>query len=231
MTAQSFPSEADPDTGSASDALPPTPPGAGPARPAIILVRHGETEWSQLGRHTGHTDIPLTAAGEEQARLTARTISALLSTDRPSRVVSSPRVRALLTAKLAGFSPDEITDEVAEWDYGDYEGLTSPQIQATVPNWTIWSHGTSGGENASAVTARIDRFLSRMSCHYAMAPVLVFTHGHASRCIAARWLDEPVSAGRHYWLGTGGVSCLGHEHQRPVIQRWNLDSTVLLSGE
>jgi probable phosphoglycerate mutase len=211
--------------------LPSTSPGADPARPAIILVRHGETEWSRLGRHTGHTDIPLTPAGEEQARLTGRTIKALLGTDRPSLVVSSPRLRALLTAKLAGFSPDEITDDAAEWDYGDYEGLTSAQIQKTVPNWSIWSHGPSGGEDASAVTARIDRFLSRMSVHYPLAPVLVFTHGHASRCIAARWLDEPVSAGRHYWLGTGGVSCLGYEHQRRVIQRWNLDSTVLSSRE
>jgi broad specificity phosphatase PhoE len=197
------------------------------AFPALILIRHGETVWSKSGQHTGRTDIGLTQVGEVQAEQAGTLIRALLATYEPSLIISSPRQRALYTAELAGFEPDEITEDAAEWDYGDYEGLTSAQIRQQNPAWTIWSSPVPGGEDAAAVIVRLDRLLERVERHRAAGPVLIFSHGHASRCIAARWLGRPVADGQQYSLGTGAVSSLGYEHEQPVILRWNLDKSVV----
>jgi broad specificity phosphatase PhoE len=194
--------------------------------PSVILIRHGETEWSKSGQHTGRTDVPLTEAGREQARAAGPIIRRLLGAKAPSLVVSSPRRRALDTAELAGFRPQLVDPDAAEWDYGDYEGLTSAEIRQLEPQWTIWSGTVPGGESAAAVTVRIDRLLATVRASQAAGPALIFSHGHASRCIAARWLGSPVSQGRHLYLSTGAVSALGHEHQDPAILRWNLDGTV-----
>ncbi len=199
-------------------------PAAGTA-PAVVIVRHGETEWSRTGRHTGLTDVELTPIGEEQARVAGTLIRLILGDSLPGLVISSPRQRAIRTAELAGYSPDKITEDAAEWDYGDLEGLTSAEIGRRYPDWSIWSGPVPGGADAAAMTGRIDRLLGLARA--IAAPVLVFSHGHASRCIAARWLAEPVTAGRHYRLDTGAVSALGYEHGRPAILRWNLDSSLM----
>jgi broad specificity phosphatase PhoE len=189
--------------------------------PALVIVRHGQTEWSRTGKHTGRTDLPLTPTGEQQARSAGATIRAVLADQPPALVLSSPRQRAWHTAELAGYPPDELTEDAAEWDYGELEGLTSAEIAERYPDWSIWTGPVPGGENSEQVSARIDRLL-----HRAVAvggPVLVFSHGHASRCLAARWLTEPVGSGQHYRLDTGGLGTLGYEHRRPIILQWNLD--------
>jgi probable phosphoglycerate mutase len=198
--------------------------------PAIILIRHGETEWSKSGRHTGHTDIELTETGVEQARTAGRLVRALLGSAAPAMIVSSPRQRALRTAELAGFTPDLVTEAAAEWNYGDLEGLTSPEIQQDLPGWSIWAGPVPGGEDAGAVTTRIDGLLDHVRSATGPGPALIFSHGHASRCVAARWLGEPVTAGQHYSLGTGAVSSLGYENRRPVLLHWNLDQSVIASA-
>jgi broad specificity phosphatase PhoE len=189
--------------------------------PALVIVRHGQTEWSRTGQHTGRTDLPLTPTGEQQARSAGATIRAVLADQPPALVLSSPRQRAWHTAELAGYPPDELTEDAAEWDYGELEGLTSAEIAERYPDWSIWTGPVPGGEDSEQVSARIDRLL-----HRAVAvggPVLVFSHGHASRCLAARWLAEPVGSGQHYRLDTGGLGTLGYEHRRPIILQWNLD--------
>ncbi|MGX7679337.1 histidine phosphatase family protein [Jatrophihabitans sp. DSM 45814] len=195
----------------------------------MVLIRHGETEWSKRGQHTGRTDIELTKVGEDQARAAGELVRRLLDGARPSLVISSPRQRALRTAELAGFTPQVVTEDAAEWDYGDYEGRTSADIRREDPGWTIWSGQVPGGETADQVTARLDRVVTLATTHQEQGPVLTFSHGHASRCVAARWLGEPVSAGRHYWLGTGAVSSLGYERDSRVILRWNLDGSIIQS--
>jgi broad specificity phosphatase PhoE len=193
----------------------------------MILVRHGETEWSRSGRHTGRTDLSLTPIGEEQAVAAGAILDRILDSARPLVVISSPRERAVRTAELAGFSPTFVTEDAAEWDYGNYEGLTTAQIHERDPSWSVFSEPSPGGEDDGAVTARIDRLLTVVRDYNAAGPVLVFTHGHASRAIAARWLGLPVTSGRYFALGTGAVCTLGYEHDLPVILRWNLDSELV----
>jgi broad specificity phosphatase PhoE len=190
--------------------------------PALVVIRHGETEWSRSGRHTGRSDLPLTSAGEQQAVSVGAVIRAVLGPRPPALVISSPRQRARRTAELAGYPPDELSEDAAEWDYGDLEGLTSAEIGQRHPDWSIWTGPVPGGEDADEVSARIDRLLQHVAA--AGSPVLVFSHGHAGRCLAARWLAEPVASGQHYRLDTGGVGTLGFEHDRPVIVQWNLDN-------
>lgn len=199
--------------------------------PALVLVRHGETEWSRSGQHTGRTDIPLTETGEDQARTSGELVRAVLGSSIPALVVSSNLQRAWRTAELAGFPPDERTVEAAEWDYGQLEGLTTLKIQQDYPDWSIWSGPVPGGEDEAAITARLDGLLNRIAASRPSGPVLIFTHGHASRCLAARWLGEPVTAGGHYWMSTGAVSSLGYEHERPVLLRWNVDSSIVAAGQ
>jgi broad specificity phosphatase PhoE len=203
--------------------------------PALVLVRHGETEWSRSGQHTGTTDIPLTGRGERQARAAGPLIRAMLGSTPPALVLSSPRQRARRTAELAGFEVDETAPDAAEWDYGDLEGRTSAEIARDFPGWSVWTGPIPGGEDAAAVTARLDRLLAtvadRLARHEESGPVLLFSHGHAIRCLAARWLGEPVTAGRRLWLSTGAVCSLGYEHGQPAVLHWNVDSSLAGSGD
>jgi broad specificity phosphatase PhoE len=181
----------------------------------VWLVRHGATEWSESGRHTGRTDVPLTVEGES----TARDLAAVLAAQQFGLVLTSPLQRALHTAELAGFPNAHSDPDLAEWDYGDYEGVTTPEIRDTVPDWTVWTHPCPGGETSDQIAARLDRVIARLA--NADVDALVFSHGHALRALTARWLGEPVASGRFYRLDTATVSILGHEREQPVIQRWN----------
>jgi broad specificity phosphatase PhoE len=230
VSAPDTPTEADPISGSASAVRRWPMPNT---RAALVLVRHGETEWSRTGRHTGKSDIALTEAGQRQAQAAGPLIRSVLGGAEPSLVLSSPRQRALRTAELAGFDVDEVTEDAAEWDYGDLEGLTSAEISKQWPDWSVWSGPVPGGEDAAAVTVRFDRLLTAVTARLAetgrSGPVLVFSHGHAIRCLAARWLGEPVASGRRFWLGTGAVCSLGYEHGHPVVLHWNLDGETPLA--
>jgi probable phosphoglycerate mutase len=182
----------------------------------LHLVRHGETQWARLGRHTGLTDIPLTAAGRAQARAIAVRLDGLTF----AAVLSSPSSRALDTARLAGFGEAvQIEPDLHEWDYGAYEGLTTPQIRRRVPGWRIWTHGAEDGESPADVTERVDRVLARVRA--SRGDVALFAHGHVLRALAARWLGLPVSEGRLFALGTATVSVLGWERDQPVVEQWN----------
>ena len=185
-------------------------------RPELWLVRHGETEWSRLGRHTGRTDLPLTDAGRAQARSVARKLDA----HDFELILSSPLRRALDTARLAGFADQvETTDDLLEWHYGADEGRTTKEIREDRPGWTVWRDGPKDGETAEEVAARVDRVIERVRA--AEGDVLVFAHGHVLRVLAARWLGEPPTEGRLYALSTATVSVLGYERETAVIQRWN----------
>ena len=185
-------------------------------RPRLYLVRHGETEWARLGRHTGRTDVPLTEAGRVQARAIADRLAGI----RFGRVVSSPLSRALETARLAGYGEVvEVEPDLAEWDYGAYEGRTTPEIRQSVRGWTIWEQGPRGGETAADVTARVDRVL--VALDGAEGNVALFAHGHVLRVLTARWLGLPASEGRLFALGTATVSVLGWEREARVVERWN----------
>ena len=183
-------------------------------RPELWLVRHGETEWSRSGKHTSTTDLPLTERGEE----VARTLRERLSAVEFDLVLSSPRQRAQRTAELAGFPGPVADEDLAEWAYGDYEGITTEEIRESDPGWTVWSHPTPGGETPEEVTTRLDRVLDRAREH---DRVLAFGHGHALRALGARWIGQPVADGRLFTLDTATVSVLGHERETPVVVRWN----------
>jgi broad specificity phosphatase PhoE len=181
----------------------------------LWLVRHGETEWSRDGRHTSTTDLDLT----ENGVAVARELRDKLSECTFDLVLSSPRKRALRTAELAGFDDVEVDEDLVEWDYGDYEGVTTPTIRETVPDWTVWTHDTPGGETARQVTERLDRVVAKV--RDAGERVLVFGHGHSLRALAARWIEQPVDEGRFFKLDTATVSALGYERDFPVVLRWN----------
>lgn len=183
----------------------------------LWLVRHGPTEWSRAGRHTSTTDLPLLPDGEDDARALAPRLAGL----RPRLVLTSPRLRARRTAELAGHPDAEVCPDLAEWDYGDYEGRTTLDIRAERPGWSLWTDGAPGGESAAAVTARLDAVVARVRERADDAPALVFAHGHALRALTARWLGLPVDAGRYWRLDTATISVLGFERESPVILRWN----------
>ncbi len=183
---------------------------------AVVLVRHGETEWSSSGRHTSYSDIALTPHGCEQAR----DLAARLGGVEFSLVLSSPRQRARATCTFAGLDPRaEITDDLAEWHYGEYEGLTTEEIRADVPGWTIFRDGAPGGETADEVAARADRVLARAV--EAGGVVALFSHGHFLRVLGARWIGQPAAAGAWLGLDTATLSCLGHEREQRVLRVWN----------
>jgi broad specificity phosphatase PhoE len=191
--------------------------------PTIHLVRHGETEWSKSGRHTGRTDLPLTPAGEAEARA----LRARLAGKAFDLVLTSPLQRAQRTAELAGFAAKPDPD-LLEWDYGDYEGLTSAAIRARQPAWDLFRDGCPGGESVAQIEARADRVTARLKA--ASGNLLVFAHGHILRVLAARWVGEPVAFGRSLLLSTGTVSALGFGHQsadEPAISLWNCGSSGL----
>lgn len=188
------------------------------ALPLVYLARHGETAWSASGQHTGRTDLPLTAAGEAAARgLVARLAGVAFA-----QVLTSPLARARRTCELAGFGAEAAVDpDLAEWNYGDYEGLTTAQILARRPAWVLFRDGCPGGEAPADVAARADRLVARVRA--VAGNVLLFSSAHILRTFAARWLGLDAGGGRHFLLGTASVSVLGYEHAatEPVIRSWN----------
>jgi len=179
-------------------------------------MRHGETEWSAAGRHTGSTDLPLTDAG----RAAARRIGAFVASQSFAAVYVSPMRRARETCELSGFADGAVVDDdLREWDYGDYEGLTTATIRETRPDWTVWRGGCPNGEAAADVGARVDRVIARF-LEYDDA-VAVFGHGHCLRVLAARWVGLAAEDGARIALETATVSRLGWEREQPVVSMWN----------
>ena len=187
--------------------------------PTIYLARHGETEWALNGRHTGRTDIPLTAKGESDARKIGSRLAALSF----SRVFCSPLLRARRTAELAGFTPEADAD-LMEWHYGDYEGLRTLEIRERLPNWDLFHDGCPGGESVREISGRVDRAIAKLRA--LSGNVLVFAHGHVLRVMAARWVGQPAFLGRALYLSTATLSILGFDHHvmdEPTIRLWNDD--------
>jgi broad specificity phosphatase PhoE len=183
----------------------------------IILVRHGQTEWSANGRHTSRTDLPLTRVGERQAEA----LRGSLATHRFGLILCSPRRRARDTADRAGLELATIDEDLAEWDYGEYEGLTSEQIHDSRLDWSLWRDGCPGGESPEEIGARVDRVLARATKALDDGDVALVGHGHCLRVVGARWVGLPPAGGALLDLDTGTLSVLGHEHGRRVIQSWN----------
>ncbi len=182
----------------------------------LWLIRHGETEWSRSGAHTGRTDIPLTAAGQERAAAIGR----YLGERQFALVLTSPLQRARETCRLAGYgSAAQLEPNLMEWDYGSYEGLTSKDIRKAVPGWNIWTNGVSGGETVEQVGARARLVIARASG--AGGDVALFGHGHILRILTASWLGLAPVAGRLFAFDTASLSVLGYERETRVIQRWN----------
>ena len=182
----------------------------------VYIVRHGETEWSLAGRHTSSTDLPLTQHGREQARVAADELAGVGF----SLVLCSPLARARETCRLAGFQQAaELCDDLHEWDYGEYEGLTTPEIHETRPGWDLWRDGCPGGESPERIGARVDRVLARLAD--VDGDALCFAHGHVLRVLTARWLEMAVAAGARFALATATVGVLGYEHATQVIERWS----------
>jgi probable phosphoglycerate mutase len=183
----------------------------------IYLVRHGETEWSVNGRHTGRTDIPLTEVGREQAKDLGRRIG-----DHPfALILTSPLSRAADTARLSGFADAERVDDLREWDYGAFEGRKTADIRAEIPDWSIWTGLWRGGETAQQVGARADRVLARCLDPTVTGDTLLFAHGHVLRVLTARWLGLPARQGALFALGTATIGILGWERANRVIETWN----------
>ena len=200
----------------------------------VLLLRHGETEWSRTGRHTGLTDIALTPAGEAEARRAAGLLAGL----QPLLVLSSPLQRARRTAELVGLAargPVETDADLVEWDYGKAEGRTRAEICADHPGWSIWADGGPGGESPAEVGSRLDRVLARIrplipppEAEGSADPeplVVLVGHGHALRVLTARWLGLEPAAGGLFRLDTAALGILGFEHARPVLQAWNVAAT------
>jgi len=183
----------------------------------LVLVRHGETQWSRTGRHTGRTDVALTELGQRQADA----LGLMLRGRSFAAVLVSPLQRATETLRRASLDAARVRvlDELVEWDYGDYEGLTTEEIRRSVPDWTIWTAPVPGGESAADVGRRADLVIARALDE--SGDVAIFSHGHLLRVLTARWLGLDVPAGRHFALDTATVSILGHERDTPVILLWN----------
>jgi probable phosphoglycerate mutase len=182
----------------------------------IVVVRHGETEWSASGRHTSATDLPLT----EEGRRLAAMLTARLQADSFSAVLSSPLRRARETCELAGYGERaQLTDDLKEWSYGEYEGLTTPEIRQRNPDWVLWRDGCPGGETPAEVGARADRVLA--SLREVEGKALVFAHGHILRVLAARWLEMDSAAGSRLKLSAGGIGVLGFERETQALEQWN----------
>ena len=191
--------------------------------PKIYLARHGETEWSLSGQHTGVTDIPLTPNGERNAR----SLGQRLQGDRFTKVLTSPLQRAKRTCELAGFGAQTETDgDLVEWNYGEYEGRRTADIRKERPDWFLFRDGCPGGESLDAIAARADRVIARLRA--INGDVLLFSHGHFLRVLVARWLGKPAADGRLLLLTTASLSILGYEHniEEPVLRLWNDDRHV-----
>ena len=181
----------------------------------VWLLRHAETEWSRSGKHTGRTDIPLTDVGRE----VARAIGARVEDRTFAAVLCSPLSRARETAQLAGLECTGLRDDVLEWDYGDYEGLTTPEIREARPDWYLWRDGCPNGEMPADVAARCDRVIAELL--EIDGDVAIVGHGHILRALAARWIEDPVATGGRLFLSTGSISVLGFEREVRVIRSWN----------
>ena len=175
-----------------------------------MLLRHGETEWSRSGQHTSTTDLALTATGREQAGLAALTIAHLGLID--PIVFASPRVRAVTTAELAGLTVNEVTELLAEWDYGDYEGMTTHDIRARVPGWLLWTYGCPGGESVDQISMRADQAVELAMEHMSSRDVVFVGHGHFSRSVVTRWMEQPLREGARYGFGPASVAVCGFEY-------------------
>jgi broad specificity phosphatase PhoE len=189
----------------------------------VYVLRHGETEWASTGRHTGITDIPLTVTGEQEARRAGFVLSQLRGTNLPpALVLCSPRERAVRTAELAGLHVDELTEDLAEWNYGDYEGLTTDEIREKVPNWTVWTHPIPNGESGEHVGERASQLLDRVCGAMTSGDVILVGHGHFSRVLVARWLEMPASDGVRFALDPAGTTVLGSERGERQVLRSNI---------
>jgi probable phosphoglycerate mutase len=192
------------------------PPGV-PERAQLWLVRHGQTEWSRDGKHTGRTDVPLTDVGEREAEALRPWLEQL----HPGLVLSSPRQRALRTAELARLRVDAVDDDLVEWDYGDYEGLTTDEIRETDPSWTVFSAPSPNGETADEVQQRADRVLTRAATALGNGPVVLVAHGHICRVLGARWIGLPVRGGANLLLSEAAPCILSVYQGESVIDQWN----------
>jgi broad specificity phosphatase PhoE len=181
----------------------------------VVLVRHGETEWSRSGKHTGRTDVPLSETGRRQAEAAG----AALRGRQFALVLTSPLQRAAETAVLAGFRDAVEDDDLREWDYGAYEGRTTPEIRDERPGWTLWKDGVPDGETEAEIGARTDRVIARVRA--ADGDVALFAHGHFLRVLTARWLGLDAAEGRLFALDTATISVVGYERETPVIRLWN----------
>ena len=194
----------------------------------LILLRHGETDWSRTGRHTGRTDVPLTAKGIADAEALAPMVVRRVASDRLTAVFASPAQRAQRTAQLAGLKVTDTDPDLWEWDYGGYEGVTTAEIQRTRPGWSLWRDGVipgnaeHPGETVKEVGQRVDRVLQRAEPLLATGDVALVAHGHVLRVLTARYLGLPPASGQLFRLDTGTVSTLGAEHADPVILSWNV---------
>ncbi|SFP37243.1 probable phosphoglycerate mutase [Saccharomonospora viridis] len=187
----------------------------------MFLLRHALTEWSSPGRYVGRTDPPLTAVGERQAHAAGRTY-ALMADDSPALVLSSPRRAALRTAELAGLTVSDTIDDLVEWDYGDYEGLTHAEVHDRVPGWSVWSHPVPGGEDIERVERRADAVLERTRRELAEHPVALVAHGDFGRVLIARWLGLPATAGRRFRLDPASLTVLGGRRNEPQLLHLNI---------
>ena len=186
----------------------------------IYLIRHGETEWSRGGKHTGVTDVPLT----EQGRKIARLLQPVLAQENFVVVMSSPLQRARDTCELAGLGKVAVIEpDLVEWNYGEYEGLTTKQIQSARPGWSVFHHGCPGGESPEQVAGRADRVLAKVRA--TDGDVALFAHGHILRVIAARWVNQPPSFGEHLLLDTATLNVLGYYYDTPALKTWNAPLT------
>lgn len=189
-----------------------------PTRGVIVLVRHGETEWSRSGRHTSRTDLALTAAGRAQAQR----IASLVESRAISEVRTSPLTRATETCALLGLGDIAVVDDdLREWDYGDDEGITTEEIRTTRPGWTLWADGPRNGETIDDVVRRVDRVIAHAADAIETGDVVLVGHGHCLRVLAARWLGVDPHLGRCLALDAASVSELGFEREQRVIRGWN----------
>ncbi|MFZ4803832.1 MAG: histidine phosphatase family protein [Synechococcus lacustris] len=183
----------------------------------IWLLRHGATEWSRNGRHTGSSDISLLPEGEAEARA----LAPLLAGQHFAEVWVSPLQRARRTCELAGLGGQaQLNENLREWNYGNYEGITTAEIRQTVPGWSVWSHGCPGGEDAAAVSQRCEALIAQLLS--VGGDVAVFAHGHLLRSLAGSWIGQGAVGGKHLALGTGSSSVLSFERENRVILRWNV---------
>ena len=187
----------------------------------LLLIRHGQTEWSRDGRHTGRTDVPLTGEGRQQAAA----LRGVLEARSLERIFTSPLARATETCRLAGQGERaEPRDELLEWDYGEFEGATTPEIREQHPGWLLWRDGCPGGESADQVSARVDPLVEEL--RRLEGDAAIFAHGHVLRVLAARWVGLSGADGSRLALATASVSTLGWERELPVVRLWNSQPAV-----